>query len=243
MGEAVPDAVLVLGSLLLPVVAWAVWRGARRTPDVAWIAGSLAAIGFVGVARWVSYPFVPARMLFVLPFVLMLVARGLEEWRWGKPAIAAMLALALSGIGCYFQKTGFRNKQYPIPMVQIVEGMMRNSSAGDSVILVDSTNSDPIAVMYVVNGQREVLRTGDPATPAALQRKIADPRIRTFWFLRNTHDVSAEGLDARFEAQLRPGTTLTVHPYEPYTPLERALMRNSDPPRYFTELLEFRRER
>jgi hypothetical protein len=37
----------------------------------------------------------------------------------------------------------------------------------------------------------------------------------------------------------------TVHPYQPYTPLERwlvgALQGIGEPPRYFHELLEFRR--
>ena len=36
----------------------------------------LAVDGFVGVGRWVSYPFIPARMLFVLPCVLALLAAG-----------------------------------------------------------------------------------------------------------------------------------------------------------------------
>src|ERR1035438_10126837 len=119
MGEAVPDAVLVLGALLLPLVAAVAWRGARRTPEVAWLAAALGVIGFIGVARWVSYPFVPARMLFVLPFFLLLVAQGSSQGaahgatqgaggrRWGNLAVAAMLLLSLSGIWCYFHSTGF----------------------------------------------------------------------------------------------------------------------------------------
>ena len=35
MGEAMPDAVLVLGAVLLPLAAAVAWRGARRTPEVA----------------------------------------------------------------------------------------------------------------------------------------------------------------------------------------------------------------
>jgi hypothetical protein len=35
--------------------------------------------------------------------------------------------------------------------------------------------------------------------------------------------------------------TETVYPYEPYTPLERALMGSQKAPRYFHELIEFRR--
>src|ERR1019366_9452520 len=211
------------------------------------------------VARWVSYPFVPARMLFVLPFFLLLLARGAAQdssqgaathatgvWRrWGNAAVAAMLLVSLSGIWCYFHKTGFRNKQYPLPIQEIAGRILRDSGAGDSAILVDSTNSDPIALLYALDGQRSVFATSLPETPAALTRLLADPRIRTVWFLRNTHDVSPAGLNAQFEARLRPGMAETVHSYQPYTPLERLLVGTlrgtHEPPRYFHELLEFRR--
>jgi hypothetical protein len=59
--------------------------------------------------------------------------------------------------------------------------------------------------------------------------------------LRNTHDVSPNGLDGRFETQLRSVMTVTAHEYERYTPLEKAVMKSPDPPEYFHELLEFRR--
>jgi hypothetical protein len=258
MGEAVPDAALVLGALLLPLVAAVAWRGARRTQEVAWLACALGAIGFIGVARWVSYPFVPARMLFVLPFFLLLVARGATHGpthgatqggagrrRWGDLAVAAMLLLSLSGIWCYFHMIGFRNKQYPMPMRAIAGRILRDSPAPESAILVDSSNSDPVALEYALDGQRPCLWTGMEGTPAALTRLLADQRIRTVWFLRNTHDVTPTGLNAQFEARLRPGMTETVYPYQPYTPLERLLLGTlrgtNEAPGHFSELLEFRR--
>ena len=249
MGEAMPDAVLVLGVLLLPLVAAVAWRGARRAPEVAWLASALGAIGFIGVARWVSYPFVPARMLFVLPFFLLLVARGAAQGaggrRWGTLVVTAMLLLSLSGIWCYFHTTGFRSKQYPMPMGEIAGRIRRDSPAPESAILVDSTNSDPVALEYALDGQRPCLWTDRAGTAAALTRILADPRIRTVWFLRNTHDVSPAGLNAQFEARLRPGMTETVYPYQPYTPLERLLVGSlrgtHEVPLYFSELLEFRR--
>ena len=257
MGEAMPDAVLVLGVMLLPLVAVVAWRGARRAGEVAWLASALGAIGFIGVARWVSYPFVPARMLLVLPFFLLLVARGAARGpnqgaareaggrRWGNLAVAAMLLFSLSGIWCYFHTTGFRNKQYPMPMREIAGRILRDSAAPESAILVDSTNSDPVALAYALDGQRPCLWTGAAETPAVLTGLLADPRIRTVWFLRNTHDVSPAGLNGQFEARLRQGMAETVHSYQPYTPLERLLMGTMggthEAPRYFHELLEFRR--
>jgi hypothetical protein len=241
MGEAIPDVVLILSALALPLVAVVTWQGVRRNPELGWLAAALAAIGFIGVARWVSYPFVPARMLFVLPFFLLLVAQGAaSSRRWSNLAVAAMLLLSLSGIWCYFHKTGFRNKQYPLPIQQIADRILRDSRAGNSAILVDSTNSDPIALLYALNRQRPFLQTALPETPAELTRLLADPQVRTVWFLRNTHDVSPTGLNTLFEAQLRARMAETAHPYEPYTPLEHFLM-GSQAPRYFHELLEFRR--
>jgi hypothetical protein len=241
MGEAAPDAMLLLGGLLIPVAAYLVWKGASSTPKVAWIGGLLAAIGFIGVARWVSYPFVPARLLFVLPFFVLLAARGAEAapgvGRW---VARALLALSLCGIGCYFLKAGFRNKQYPIPMHEIAGEILRHSSAEDSVVLVDSTNSDPIAMEYELHG-RSYLETNRSGAWEAIGQALADPRIRTVWFLRNTHDVSPEGWNARFDAELRRGMRVTVHSYEPYSTLERTLMRREDAPRYFQELIEYRR--
>jgi len=241
MGEAIPDAVLILGALLLPLVAFVAWRGARRSPEVAGLAAALGIIGFIGVARWVSYPFIPARLLFVLPFFLMLIACGSAVSRWGRPVVAATLLLSVSGMWCYFQKTGFRNKQYPMPIREIASRIVSESAAGDSAILVDSTNSDPIALTYALSVRRSVLYTDQPETPGELTRLLADPRVHTVWFLRNTHDVSPAGLNSMFLTELRARMTETVQPYEPYTPLERALMGSPEAPRYFHELIEFRR--
>ena len=149
--------------------------------------------------------------------------------------------LSVSGVWCYFHEAGFRNKQYPMPMQAIAAEIARDSRADDSAVLVDSTNSDPVAMSYALGSRRPVLPTGDPGTPAKLTRLLADSRVRTVWFLRNTHDVSPAGLNGLFLKQLRAGMEETVHPYEPFTPLERALMPGPAVPRYFHELVEFRR--
>ncbi len=258
MGEAVPDWLLILGALLVPLVAAVAWRGARRAPELAWLAAGLSVIGFIGVARWVSYPFVPARMLFVLPFFLLLIAQGAARGagvapRWGNMAVAAMLLVSLSGVWCYFHKTGFRNKQYPMPMQEIADRILRDSGDGDSAILVDSSNSDPVALAYALGGQRSFLQTSLPETADALTRLLEEPGVRTVWFLRNTHDVSTAGLNGQFQARIRARMAETVHPFEPYTRLERVIMGTGmgramsmargthEVPRYFHELLEFRR--
>ena len=165
--------------------------------------------------------------------------------RWGNLAVAAMLLVSLSGVWCYFHKTGFRNKQYPLPIQEIAGRILHDSGAGDSAILVDSTNSDPVALTWALDRQRPVLQTGLPGTQAELTRLLADPGVRTVWFLRNTHDVSPAGLNAQFQALIHARMAETIHPMEPYTPLERYLIGRgagtAEAPRYFHELLEFRR--
>ena len=257
-GEALPDWAVVACFLVIPLLVWLpIWLpggpgGARSYPArlALPIVLPLSVIGFIGVARWVSYPFIPARMLFVFPFFLLLVASGAAAHRHaGTVAAAAMLTLSVTGIWCYFHKTGFRNKQYPMPMAEIAARISLESTATDSVTLVDSTNSDPAALAFALGPSRPVLQTGAPETEPEMVRRMADLHVRTVWFLRNTHDVSAAGLNRRFEAllqrdMLQRDMRPAIHPYEPFSPLETWMMGRlgmANPPSYFQELLEFRR--
>jgi hypothetical protein len=234
IGETVPDPLLIAALILVPVavlarILWPV-REVKFVRTLTLIVLALAAIGFPAVARWVSYPFIPARLLFLLPLVLVLFAA-----RANTASAAALLALALAGDWCYFHRIGFRNKQYPMPIREIAQ-----LAAAPSLVLVDSTNSDPVAMRYALGPEGEVFET---ASPRAFEQLDA-PGTHTVWFLRNTHDVSADGLNARFEQHLRGRLRLaSVRQYEPFTPLELRMMQAigmRDPPRYFSELLEFR---
>ena len=243
IGESLPDALLVVGAAL--ALAWPLlfWVAAGKHRDVLWILLPAAAIGFIGVMRWVSYPFIPARLLFTLPLALGLVVAG-ARGRVGRISLAGLLAISLCGVWCYFHQIGFRNKQYPLPLQEIAGEIRAHSTPADSAILVDSANSDPLGLMYALGPERPVLETGDAAAPRAVAALAADPRIRTVWFLRNTHDVSPAGLNARLAQQLGAAMRATVHAYEPYTPLESRLLRllgMPNPPACFTELWEFQR--
>jgi hypothetical protein len=226
---------------LAPLFAWVTVTGPGRAQclfsrRLAIITAGLAPIAFIGIARWVSYPFLPARLLFLLPLVLILFgACAATRRRAGPIAIAALVALALTGDWCYFHKTGFRNKQYPMPIREIARLIQP-----DALVLIDSINSDAVAMEYALGRSRPVLQTGDARAWAALD----DPRVVSVWFLRNTHDISPGALNARFESHLRERLRLVqVRTYEPFTPLELRMMRAlgmTNPPAYFSELLEFR---
>ena len=236
-GEAVPDPLLLLAMALAPLVLLVVWWGRSRLPGLFLLTAVLAGIGFIGVARWVSYPFLPARLLFVLPLMLLLFAAGAAvRPRLGTAACAALLTVFLAGDWCYFHTAGFRNKQYPMPVREIAALMKPGS-----LPLVDSANSDTAALEEALGPGRRVWQTTLPGT----EPRLADPMLQTVWFLRNTHDISAGSLNARFETQLRRSVQLvSVRRYQPFTPLEHRLMLAigmQHPPDYFSELLEFRR--
>lgn len=245
MGEAIPDAALLLGALLVPLVLIVAFAGLRRHGELAWIAVPAAAVGFLGVTRWVAYPFIPARMIFCFPlFLAFLVAGAALHRRVGRIALWGMIAASLNGVWCYFHLEGFRNKQYPLPMAEIGARIRGSSTSGQAAVLVDSSNSDIIGLRYALGEGPDPLATEDPGAPVKIAHWLADPGIRTIWFLRNTHDVSPERLDARFAAQLGERTRVSTYSYEAFTPLELRLMRAlgmRDPPRYFHELLEFQK--
>ncbi|HXA52256.1 MAG TPA: hypothetical protein VNV86_18190, partial [Candidatus Acidoferrum sp.] len=235
-GEAVPDVLLIAALAIAPFCTLLIWWGYRRWTRLCAITGILTVIGFIGVARWVSYPFLPARLLFLLPLMLLLLVTGASvRPRFGAAVCSALLLLFLAGDWCYFHELGFRNKQYPMPMREIAALMEPGS-----LPLVDSTNSDAPALEYALGPDRPVCRTESPESEA----RVADPAVHAVWFLRNTHDVSTGSLNARFEAGLRSRMRLvSVRKYQPFTPWELRLMHAmgmKDPPLYFSELLEFR---
>ena len=197
MGEAVPDAVLVVGALLLPLVAMR--RLARRAPLRPTLAGLAAALCGIGFHRRGTLGLLPVHS--------------------GAPAVRAAVFPAAGGlrIGCHvvgqtdgrrdaaacrcpasgatFPKPAFGTNSTPCRSGKSPRGLCAKSQAGESAILVDSTNSDPVALTLcaLLPTPRAVDRpAGDSG--ASSTRLLADPRVRTVWFLRNTHDVSPAGL-------------------------------------------------
>jgi hypothetical protein len=242
-GEAVPDILLLLAAATFVVALWLLLDGVRQYPRTAALAAILSAFGFAGVLRWVSYPFVPARMLFVLPFFLLLVVAGAGiRRRAGNFVLGSMLLLSITGIWCYFEGVAFRNKEYPMPLHKIAGYIQQNSTEANSLVLVDSADSDPVGLDYALENSRTILRTTDPSTESMLKQRMR--RVRTIWFLRNTHEVEADAPNSRIEAELRQTMRPTILYYQQYTLLERGLMHLmgiQNPPWYAQELLEFKR--
>jgi len=88
------------------------------------------------VTRWSGFHFTPARVLFALPFFLMLFIRGIHFGFRRSSLVIAPLALSyVIGIHAYFAKTGYLNKGYCVPYEEMAS-LIRNGSVGQNAVVV-----------------------------------------------------------------------------------------------------------
>ena len=108
----------VSGVLLAPVLVFLLWR--ERHAE--WFPAVLIAamIGYVAVTRVVSFAFVPARLLFILPFYLMLLTK--RTWTF-----AALACLSVASLHSYYRQENFLNKGYLLPFDQIADIIQQES--------------------------------------------------------------------------------------------------------------------
>jgi hypothetical protein len=244
MGETLPWWGLAAGLAVAGMGAWLVAGGAAKEKEAAWWGAVMAGVGFLGVARWVSYAFVPARLLFLLPFLLLLFARGCElRPRLGKPIVVALLGLWGVGLWGYYGRDHYLNKGYAMPFRELTE-RIRSDSADGTLILCDSLNTDYPAVEYYLGSGRKVALIGDAGAEARVDVAIADPAVRTVWLVRNLHDISAGGGDSRISGRLGATWQTERIGYLPLSGFERRLagwLTGREAPRYFYEAARFRR--
>jgi uncharacterized membrane protein len=224
-GESIPVWMLPVTAVLAIPVVWLLWTGARTAR--VWFAPAAVtiAIGFAGVAGWVSYAFGPARLLFLLPLALLAIAAGASRTLRAGTVIAAALAAAnLVGIASYFQARDLLNIGYLAPMDRIARDIAGNSSASDTIVLVDGPNLSGVVLEYYLPGYstRQIFTVADAD---AVQREIANPAIRHVWLLRNPHDVTPGHLMERLETDLLGAWHGQIHPYVPFSPTHLVLMR------------------
>src|SRR5258707_5661463 len=120
-GETLPPWVMIGGALLAPALIALAWRCVRNPPEWLPLVAVAAAIAYIAAGRWVSFAFVPARLLFVLPFYLMLLAR--------RASITAVLGCPLVGsLLSYFPPGDFLYKGDLLPIDPIARIIYRDSS-------------------------------------------------------------------------------------------------------------------
>jgi len=224
-GEAIPVWMLPVTAVLAIPVGWLLWTGARTARTWLVPAAVTALIGFAGVAGWVSYAFGPARLLFLLPLVLLAIARGAQSSpRAGSVIAAALLGANLVGIGSYFQGRDLLNIGYLAPLDRIARDIARSSFPADTMVLVDGPNLSGVVLEYYLPGfsTREIFTAQDAD---AARRELANPAIRHVWFLRNPRDVTPGHALEQLEADLRKSWSGQLHPYLAFSPTHKALMR------------------
>lgn len=213
----VGESVLPLSLLLVPVVLWLAAAGLRAKLFPAPMVGAAAAIGYVGVARWVSYAFIPARLLWLLPFLCLAVAAGIGRRRYLGAVI--LLSYLISTV-LYFRRDHFLNLGYVAPLPEIVATLNRDAQPND-VILLDPYNTDYQVILAGLSGRVPyVVLDGRSPVPAA----------STVWIVRNTNDASPGHTTSAAEAAACDGRPRRDTLLDPYAPWQRVVLRTMGRP-------------
>ena len=244
IGESIPAWALVAFLLLSPALVLVLVRGLREPPLWLGVVAPAALVGFVGGNHWVSYAFVAPRLLFLLPFYLLLVVRGARvQPRLGTVVCAGVAVLSLAGVVAYFEQTGFLNKAYLVPTETIADTIRAGSPDAAVTVILDHYSIDLSAVAGELPHQTRIVFVADAASAAQAAGLARTDGPALVWFAHNAHDISPEGWNQRIEDAFAERFSLRRRQFVPYTTLDRWLMRLAgwaEPPRYAVELLEMR---
>jgi len=223
--------------ILVPVMLLLILRGLR---GVSWgliaIGVAAAAIGYLGVSRWVSYPFIPARLLWLLPPIAMASARGLEGLRWRTTLLVLIGVSFASSDFLYFSQERFLNKSYAAPHREVAAKVNAGAGPGD-LIVADAYNTDPQAFGYYLNGKAPYIPLDEEGVAKARSRLAA---AKTVWIYSNTRDTSPGGATSAIRTEAcaaRPaGFDLFLSPYTSWERLAMQAMGVRPPLAYAYEI-------
>ncbi len=249
-GESMPLWSMLAAALLTPGILWAVWRARRSADHPSHLPAPslLALIGLIGFGiafSRVSFPFVGARLLFLLPFYYLVLLAGLDGMRRrGVLIYSGMLVLSASGLDSYYRRDNFLNKGYLLDFRNVAATVRAESEGEPSLVLLDSYTE---SAGYYLHGD------GFPY-PAIIVRGHADDaetvlgavhriRPRVLWFVRSGRDLSPGGLYERLEQKLERDYAVERHFFVAYSEFDRLVMqwlgwRNR--PTHLVEALEMR---
>ena len=241
-GETLSAVGIVLGAALTPAVGLAVYRGIRSRPSWIGVVAVASLVGYIGVSRWTGFSFTPARVLFALPFFLILVVKGIELSPRGSLLFAGLLVIYISSDYSYFAKIGYLNKAYCVPYQEMASVIDRDSPASGAVLLVDgySSFSDPL-----VNRLGKGIQVISLDNEQSAERDVEALRHKqgVIWFWRHTHDTSPDEFVSRLEAELARDRIVKQYNYLPYSMPGRwilRLLRGPGQSEYFYCLSEMR---
>ena len=243
-GESFPTWAIFLGLIVAPLLIWTGCRGARRERDWIAIPALAAAIGYFGAAAWVSFPFIGARMLFLLPFYLLCLARGIvERPKLGTAVFAGMLAVHAGALSSYYRKEGFLNAGYTLPTPEIVR-TMQSTPPAETLILLDSFNTDAEPIVRALGNDARIVRIRSGHEAEQARTEAAKKDWTTIWFLRSTHDTSPGRSLTALQKELEQRYREQLTPLVPYSDADRwaaGILGWKSATRHHYWLMEFRR--
>jgi uncharacterized membrane protein len=244
-GETPPEWVVAAAVVLAPLLGFCLWKAVARPPVWFTFVAVAALVGYFAAIRWVSFAFIPARLIFVYPFFLLLLVLGLERAgrRLRVICLSGLVCLSAASIIQYFQREGFLNKAYLIPYEEAARLIQSQASRPDTLVIVDMYNNDPWPLIARLPDGVRVVQVGRGRSIESLRDEIASHRAGTVWYFRNTHDIAPGGLNRKLEAELSAGRQVRVHLFLPYSRFDRWMMQVlgwSERPTHVIQMLEIR---
>jgi hypothetical protein len=203
LGETVFPWRLWVVAPALPLVATLAVAGLIQSRREAIRAGVVVACTFVlavvvasTVARAVPPVYLPSRMLFLAPVLLLVLALGVKHLgTWGRPAGCLVIAVWCYSVSNYYRGSDFHNPVYLIPWRQIVAELRSSLEPGDGIVATPEYpflfyKGDDMEVLLlhgdsVERVQRRVMAMEWPRL-WVLTRERADPLVSSapgpFWY-------------------------------------------------------------
>jgi len=239
-GETFSTVSVLLSVALIPAIMYALWQATRTCPE--WLPIVLVATGiaWIGVSRYEQFVFMPAHLMFVLPFFLILIVRQMNRL-----VFVSILVLYAGADYAYFTRSGFLVKPYAAPYKEMADIIRDGSREQRAIVAVDGYGSFPqpllnrldpsvrvILLNYETSG-REVL---EAAGSESTERKV-------IWLWRRTSDISPGTFVTKLEQKLSVDHEVRHREFVAYSLPERwarRLLRGPGQPDYYYRLSEFR---
>jgi uncharacterized membrane protein len=239
-GESLPWWLFIVVMLAAPGLVWLALKGTGAASEWRAVLACTAVIGYVGVSRWVTYPFAPARLLFLLPFLYLLVVYGARmRPRFGNVLLSVWLAASLAGVWSYFRVDGYMNSGYAVPYRDIAAEITDDPR---STVAVAGIFTDISVLRYYLPPGFPLRNVGPKSDPEAYAARLIGGSWDRICLVRNTHQPSTGGVYERLEAALGAHLSPRAHYFLPRTPLDKLLVRIvgwPDTAPYVYEVIEF----
>jgi len=242
-GEAHTLTSLALGAVVGCGLAYLAWTSLPEAPFSVATLAAATAVAYAGASSWVSFPFMPARLLFLFPFLLLLIASSRR--RQAPVILAAAAALFVLADQHYFLRLGFLNKGYLIPFDRIAETIESGGPPGRTFVIADSANCDPSPLRAALPEEYEIWTAAEMPELALAEARIAESLPQTIWYLRTSRDVTPRRIHERFEETLRLQYSPTWTRYLRYSEIDRLALRllGADPvPTHHIQLVRYAKE-